>query len=42
MTPKFIVKTEYDFSVDIWSLGVIFYELLTNTPFFKLVWDNLN
>lgn len=34
MAPEMINNTEYTYTVDIWSLGIVFYELLTCTvPF---------
>jgi len=32
--PEMIKKNKYDFSVDIWSLGVLLYEMLTQRPCF--------
>lgn len=34
MAPEMITTKDYDSSVDIWSLGVIFYEVFTNEAFF--------
>ncbi|CAD8158478.1 unnamed protein product [Paramecium pentaurelia] len=36
MAPEMIISTNYDSSVDIWSLGVIFYEVFTNETFFLI------
>ncbi len=34
MAPEMIKKENYDISIDIWSLGVLFYELVTGkSPF---------
>ncbi|CAD8142265.1 unnamed protein product [Paramecium pentaurelia] len=35
MAPEVSITDDYDSSVDIWSLGIIFYELLTNSTFFE-------
>ncbi|CAD8055015.1 unnamed protein product [Paramecium primaurelia] len=34
MAPEMIITNAYDSSIDIWSLGVIFYEVITNETFF--------
>jgi MAP/microtubule affinity-regulating kinase len=34
MAPEIVNKQEYDFGVDIWALGVLFYKIVTgNFPF---------
>ena len=34
MAPEMIFKTEYDYRVDIWAMGVLLYEMLHgNAPF---------
>ncbi|CAD8163687.1 unnamed protein product [Paramecium octaurelia] len=34
MAPEVVACTDYDSSVDIWSLGILFYEVFTNEQFF--------
>lgn len=34
IAPEVYITPEYDSSVDIWSLGLIFYEIFTNDSFF--------
>mmetsp|Transcript_6796 Transcript_6796/g.4893 ORF Transcript_6796/g.4893 Transcript_6796/m.4893 type:complete len:90 (+) Transcript_6796:128-397(+) len=35
MAPEILFKLKYDRSVDVWSLGTIFYEMLTGLPPFR-------
>ncbi|CAD8107887.1 unnamed protein product [Paramecium sonneborni] len=39
IAPEVFFTQNYDQSVDIWSLGIIFFEILTNNPFFE---DSMN
>ncbi|CAD8117753.1 unnamed protein product [Paramecium sonneborni] len=36
MAPEMFVNKYYDSTIDIWSLGMIFYEIFNNQPFFEL------
>lgn len=38
--PELILAREYDFSIDIWSLGCIFFEMVAKRPFISDVRDN--
>lgn len=35
MAPEVFKTNDYDLSVDIWSLGMVFYEIFTNVTFFQ-------
>jgi serine/threonine protein kinase len=35
MAPQILNKEGYNYKVDIWALGVIFYELIVGSPPFK-------
>ncbi|CAD8052095.1 unnamed protein product [Paramecium primaurelia] len=37
IAPEILISKEYDASVDIWSLGVIFFEVLVGKQFFRLL-----
>lgn len=43
LSPEMIIGKEYDEKIDIWSLGIIMYELLTGkTPFKPTNVGNMN
>ncbi|CAD8088916.1 unnamed protein product [Paramecium sonneborni] len=39
IAPEVYITQDYDESVDIWSLGLIFYEIFTNSKFFETSYD---